>query len=454
MMGEEASPLHIDVRKRPSDPGPAAWNAILPPQEPPSPLEGARRADWLVIGGGFAGLSAARRLRQLRPDDGIVVLEARRIAEGPAGRNSGFMIDLPHDLASDDYGGAVGSDHREIGWNRAAIDFAAEMVAEYGLTREAFDPCGKINAAATARGLAHTRRYAAHLARMGEPSETLDAAAMKAIIGSDYYMGGLHTPGAVLLQPALYMRGIASGLTREGVAIHEDSPVTALDRANGEWRATTPGGGVAAPRIILAVNGHADSFGFHERRLIHVYTYGAMTRALTPEESARLGGHPRWAMTPADPMGTTVRRVNGTGGDRIIVRNRFTCNPSLAVDETRLARLNRDHDRAFAARFPMLDGVEMEYRWGGALCLSWNNVPAFGEVAPHLYSAVCQNGLGTVKGTLSGMMAAELACDTCSNMLADFRDRPAPRRLPPSLLTRIGATARIRWQEWRAGREF
>ncbi|MCA9772984.1 MAG: FAD-dependent oxidoreductase, partial [Myxococcales bacterium] len=49
-----------------------------------------------IIGAGFAGLAAARRLAQLRPQDTVVILEARAVAEGPAGRNSGFMIDLPH----------------------------------------------------------------------------------------------------------------------------------------------------------------------------------------------------------------------------------------------------------------------------------------------------------------------------------------------------------------------
>lgn len=438
----------------PSDPGPAGWNAILPPQGPATRLRGHRRVAWLVIGGGFAGLSAARRLQQLCPGDAIAVVEARRIADGPAGRNSGFMIDLPHDLASEDYGGAAEKDRREIAWNRAAIAFAADMASEYGLTREAFDPCGKINAAATGQGLDHAAHYAAHLARMGEAAEMLDAAAMQRITGTTYYKGGLRTPGAVLLQPALYIRGVAAGLERQGVTIYEDSPVTALDSTATGWRATTPEGEITAPKAILAVNGHANSFGFLKRRLIHVYTYAAMTRALTQEESALLGGQARWAMTPADPMGTTVRRINGTGGDRLIIRNRFTVNPGLTVSARAARRHYRVQDRAFAARFPMLDGVTMEHRWGGALCLSWNNVPAFGELEPGLISAVCQNGLGTVKGTLSGMMAAELACDTGSNLLADYRDQPPPRALPPTLLTQIGATARIRWQEWRAGRDL
>ena len=75
--------------------------------------------------------------------------------------------------------------------------------------------------------------------------------------------------------------------------------------------------------MILAVNGHAESFGYFERRLMHVFTYASMTRALTVDEVARLGGAPIWGATPADPMGTTVRRISGVGGDRIVIRNRF-----------------------------------------------------------------------------------------------------------------------------------
>ena len=102
--------MDIPVRKTPVDPGPAAWNRLLPDSPPPQPLEKQITAEWVVIGAGFAGLSAARRLSQLCPGDRIVVLEASRVAEGPAGRNSGFMIDLPHDLSSSDYGGALEAD--------------------------------------------------------------------------------------------------------------------------------------------------------------------------------------------------------------------------------------------------------------------------------------------------------------------------------------------------------
>ncbi|MEL6610421.1 MAG: FAD-binding oxidoreductase, partial [Pseudomonadota bacterium] len=171
------------------------------------------------------------------------------------------------------------------------------------------------------------------------------------------------------------------------------------------WRAVTPTGSVCAPRVILAVNGHLESFGFKSRQLMHVLTYASMTRALTAEEQARLGGEARWGLTPADPMGTTVRRV----GDRLLVRNRFTYEPELTVSDVAMARIVRTHDRSFAARFPMLQGVEMSHRWGGRLCLTRNGVGVTEELRPGLWAACVQNGLGTVRGLLSGLVAAEAA---------------------------------------------
>lgn len=444
----------MNVNRFPSNPGAAGWNAILPEQASPRVLEGNITADWLVIGAGFAGLSAALRLLQTRPGEKIVVLDALRIAEGTVGRNSGFMIDLPHDLTSDDYGGQADADRAIIARNRRAIGFARDAVERFAMPEEAFRETGKINAAATPKGSAHNREYAEHLASLGEPSEMLDATQMKALTGIGYYESGLFTPGTVILQPALYARGFAEGLRREGAQIFETSPVTGLDRTGPDWRATTPKGSVTAPKVVLATNGHVQSFGFFRGRLIHTYTYASMTRPLSGEESAHLGGSPDWGITPADPLGTTVRRVSGTGGDRIVIRNRFTYEAGMRVPDRRLPGIWRDHDKSFAARFPMLHGVKLEHRWGGHLCLAMNNVPAFGEIDTGLYAAACQNGLGTVQGTFAGIMAADLATGTESADLKNTLALPKPNRLPPEPIAAIGATARIRWGEWKAGREL
>lgn len=441
------------VSRLPVDPGQSGWLEVLGDVPHSEPLSDARTSDWLVIGAGFAGLAAARRLSQLCPSDRIVVLDAKKVGEGPAGRNSGFMIDLPHDLSSADYGGALEADKFQTEDHRYAIKFAAEMASEFDLSEEAFSILGKVNGAASPTGERHNETYAKHLTAMGEAHEWLDAAAMRALTGSTYYRNGLRTPGCAIIQPAMFVRGVAAGLRSNRVTIFEDSPVTALSR-DGDWIAETPKGRVTAPKVILAVNGHLESFGHMRGRLIHLHTYSSMTRALDAEEVKRLGGEADWGITSADPMGTSVRRISGTGGDRILVRNRFTFDPSLEVGPDRLNDVSRDHDRAFAARFPMLNSVSMEYRWGGRLCLSQNAVQVIFEQEQGLFLACCQNGLGTVKGTLAGMMAAEMATGTTSDRLGRLSGADLPRKLPPMPFTKIGAIARLRYGEWKAGREL
>lgn len=437
----------------PRDPGPAGWARLLPDIAPGPTLEGRKNADFLVIGAGFAGLSAAWRLLQINPNARIAILEASQVGEGPAGRNSGFMIDLPHDLSSTAYGGGAQQDRVTIAENRVAIQFASNLANELNLGVDVFDPSGKVNGAATARGVHHNETYAAHLMELGEAHEALDAVQMRELTGSDYYRGGLFTPGTVLLQPAAWVRALAGGLRERGVEIYEKSPVQSLEPCGADWCATTPKGAITAPQVILAVNGVLERFGHQRGRLMHVFTYASMTRAFSRHEGRVLGGAARWHLTPADPLGTTVRKFPTAAGDRVVIRNTFTFDPGMEVAPRKLRRICAAHDSALAARFPHLGDTSMEYRWAGRLCLSINGVQAVDEVESGVWSACCQNGLGTVRGTLAGMACAQLASGQRSGLGADLLTQAAPKKLPPGPIARIGAAARLRWGAWRAGRE-
>ena len=444
----------MKVTSLPQNPGPAAWNAILPTQERLPSLLDEETADWLIVGAGFAGLSAARRLQVATPNDQIVVLEAKALAEGPAGRNSGFMIDLPHDLSSEDYGGQIDKDLITISQNRDAIPFARDMVDTLNLPADAYRPIGKISAAASERGLTHNHKFAEHLTKLGEVHEMLDAKAMQDITGISYYQGGLFTPGTVMLQPALYIRSLGVELLSNRLRIYEESPVVALARKKGIWTAKTPKGNIRAPKVILAVNGHIENFGYFRRQLVHIFTFASMSRALSKDECARLGGQTDWGLTPADPLGSTVRRISKPDGNRIVVRNRFTYEPAMMPSAETQKSVYKEHKQSFAAHFSMLRDVNIEYQWGGHLTLSLNNVAAFGEVEEGLFSACCQNGLGTVKGTLHGMAAAELAMGRESDLIHQLHSAPVPKPLPREPIATIGATARLRWGEFRTGKEL
>ena len=192
---------------------------------------------------------------------------------------------------------------------------------------------------------------------------------------------------------------------------------------------------------------------------MHINLYASMTRALDADEIAALGGERHWAFTPSDPIGSTVRRIDGTGGSRLVIRNRCTYDASLTLPPQTLQAIKPVHQRTFAARFPMLRQVEMEYCWSGRLCLSRNEVWALGELQPGLFSACCQNGLGTTRGAIAGIVAAEMATKIDNakfepGLVPDFQPQLLPSRLFPEPFMTLGARSVIRFREWRAGKEL
>ena len=433
----------------PQDDGRCGWYESLPAPAPAIPLQGNVKADWVVLGAGLAGLAAARRLAELQPDKQIALIEARRVGFGAAGRNSGFMIDLPHDLTSHSYTGAREADFRQICLNRGAIDFMRNIVTRNNIECD-WQENGKLHGAVEPHGIKALEAFAKGLSALNEPYEQLDSEAMKRLTGTSFYKAGLHAPGAVLVQPAALARGLGATLP-ENVQLYEDSPVRNIQLAAIHTLATDQGK-ITTPKLILANNAYAATFGQLglKGRILPVYTYGSLTRPLSAEEQATLGGEERWGLIPADPMGTTVRRL---GNGRICIRNSFTYNPSVSASAQRLKRALASHQHSFEKRFPMLPKVTLEYTWGGALCVSRNGGAPFGQIRPGVFSALCQNGLGLTRGTISGKLIAEYALGVQSELLDYMLLQPQPQSNPPEPILGIGVRSTLAWKEWQAGTE-
>lgn len=125
--------------------------------------------------------------------------------------------------------------------------------------------------------------------------------------------------------------------------------------------------------------------------------------------------------TPADPTGTTVRRIGkGQGGNCIVIRQGGYYRPGMRTRAGDLARTVRAMRNKFDARFPMLRGIALEHAWSGHLCLARNNVSVMRELEPRLFAAGVRNGLGMARGTLTGIGAAELETGRTSGLTAFF----------------------------------
>lgn len=419
------------------------WAAHLPPRVPRPRLTGDVRADWLVIGAGWAGLAAARRLAGNRPSDRVVIIDAAAVADGASGRNSGFAIDLPHTSggSADENKGALG--HMRL--SRAGIAHLKEQIEAHGIDCD-WREKGKYHAAVTERGSAqYLEPFAEALARLGEPFEWVEAPVLREMLGTDHFTRAVHTPGGALMNPVALVRGLADSLPGN-VDLHEHTPALSVEYANGT-RVVTPEGTIRALQCILAVNGFAPGFGAFERRVLPMLAYASLSRPLADAEQAAWGVGEDWGMTPANSfVGATMRY---TSDRRLLIREKVGYRPTMRVTEVERRRAAERHKRLFDARFPVLRDVELAHTWTGFVALTRNAAPGFGRVRDGVHAACLQNGVGVTKGTVAGILAADLACGRDNPLLADMEALGTPSPLPPGPVLGLGVRARLAWELWR-----
>ena len=423
------------------------WSHILGPRRPKPALDAKQRAPWVVVGAGYAGLAAARRLAENRPDDKVILLDAGEVGENASGRNSGFAIDLPHNVGSslDELDGS----HRFMALARAAIDYHETQIDRYGIDCGWSQP-GKYHCAVSEQGVREVLEpFARELDALNEPYTWVDKVELERRLGTRHFAAGVHTPGCRLMNPAVLVRGLADNMP-ENVTLYENSPVKALQLGR-EIALTTPGGRVVAERMILGVNGFADRFGYFEHKLLPMAANASLSRRLTPAERDALGCGQNWGVTPANAFASITMRY--TGDHRILMCNNIYNNPKMREAESYRAHMKQVHKRLFDERFPMLPDVDMEYTWTGFICLAQNGAPGFGRLADNVYTSVCQNAVGITKGTAGGMLAADMACGIDNELIGYMESLGTPNRLPPRPFLDIGVRLRFAWELWKARKE-
>jgi glycine/D-amino acid oxidase-like deaminating enzyme len=433
------------IDRLPVDDNTNGWSRILPHRDPKPPIDGDIRADWVVVGAGWAGLGAARRLAENRPNDKIVLLEANEVGEGASGRNSGFAIDLPH--ATSGSLDELSASRQYMALARAAISHLDEQISRHDIECDWSMP-GKYQAAVSEKGVKTLiEPFVKELDALGEPYRWVHGDELARELGTSHFLAAVHTPGCRLMNPAALTRGLGDSLP-QNVAFHEHSPVVEVDYQNGVTL-TTPKGSVYAPQMIIAVNGFANRFGFFKNSLLPFAAHASLSRQLNDKERRDLGCVDNWGLTPGNAFAGITMRF--TQDHRLLIRQDIRYCPGQRSSDAERAVIGKNHKALFDARFPMLPDVEMEYTWTGFVAMSRNGSPGFGRVAPNVYAAVCQNAIGVTKGTISGILAADLACGQDNPLIAYMEGLGSPDKLPPQPFLDIGVRAKLAWDLW-AGR--
>ncbi len=415
------------ARHLPADDHDCGWLETLPALEPAKRLERDLGVDCAVVGAGFVGLSAARRLALARPDWTIALIDAQRVGFGASGRCSGFLVDLVDFTSKMKPLARAGY----VNTARWGIERLRSLSVEHEFDCE-WDDKGWVRGAVGEDGMRFLEAWPGWLDEVGIDYHWLDNRGMQAVTGSELYRAGIRLPGYSLIHPGKLVRSLREILP-ENVALFEESPVRSVrqvPRGGLQLEVGGPSGlfTLSARRVFLTTNGYLPSQGFHADRVFPCFTFASMTRVLSAEEQANLGGETEWGLLAMDPMGTTIRR---TRGQRLLFRNTAHYAPKLSISNGLRAKMRAFHRQALQARYPQLANIEFEHTWGGLMGTSHNSQLLFGETRPGLFTAAAFNAAGIAMGAAAGELLADLAVGRDSEQLRAMRALPAPTWMPP-----------------------
>ena len=368
-----------------------------PPLPPFPPLRGEARADVVVVGAGYTGLSAALHLA--RAGRRVIVLEAQRVGFGASGRNGGQMGSGQR-LDVSDLERLAGKPAARRLWDMAeeAKALTRAHAAEAGVAVHD----GIAHAARSAAEVAHAHENAARLARdYGYDRITpLDGPSLAALIGTGVYAGGDLDRGAGHLDPLALALGLARLARDAGAVIHEGAHVHAIRHARRATETTivqTGTGRVLCDHVILAANGYLGHLDLGvAARVMPINNYVVATEPLGPR---------------ADALMAENVAVHDT---------RFVVNYWRLSDDRRLVfgggeTLGYRFPRDIAAKvrgpleqvYPQLRGVRITHAWGGTLAITMSRLPLFARPAPNCLSASGFSGHGVALSNLAGRLMAQ-----------------------------------------------
>ncbi|MFD1342850.1 NAD(P)/FAD-dependent oxidoreductase [Litorisediminicola beolgyonensis] len=374
---------------------PESWYAATAEPLPPfPPLRGETRADVVVVGGGYTGLSAALHLAEAGLD--VVLLEAQRVGFGASGRNGG-QLGSGQRQDQKALESMVGRAHARRLWDLGedAKTLVRDLIARHGI--DCYLKPGVAWAASSAGDVADLQRYAEHLDRVYGYTEieSLDAEAFRALCPSPDYRGGILDMGAGHLHPLRFALGLARAARDAGVRIHEGARVHHVGRG-APAMVQTDAGRVMADHVILAANGYL----------------GGLDRQV----AARVMPINNFIVA-TEPLGDRAAEV--LTRDVAVADARFVVNYFRLSHDQRLLfgggesygyRFPKDI-RALVSKpmlevFPHLADVRLDYAWGGTLAITMKRMPYLARPAPNMLSASGYSGHGVGTAVHAGQLMA------------------------------------------------
>ena len=383
----------------------AAWPAVDRDQD----------LDVAIIGGGFSGLWTAYYLGEQDPSLRIAVFEAERVGFGASGRNGGWCVGTMAGMSAYDE-----DPSGSFALQRALFDTVSEVGRVCQKERIECDwHAGGWLSLALSRAQEkvqkkmvsdwHRQGFGSEDARWLEPGEVSERIRTP-------NRGALFSPHCAAMHPARLARGLAEALTRRGVAIYENSPVTALK--TGEIHVSKIR--IRADWVVRATEAYTDRLGSDSRRLLPMHSAVVATEPLPQALWDQIG------LPDRETFGDSRRIViygQRTSDGRMI----FGCRGGYFFGSGIRNRLP-DNDASFKnvigllhGLFPCLKETSFSHRWVGTLGIPRHFQPTVG-IDPQRKLGFAGGYVG--EGVAASNLAARTLADLCLGRDSDLTRLP------------------------------
>ena len=364
------------------------------PQPPRPALNGRIDTDICVIGAGYTGLSSALHLAEAGFK--VVVLEAAKVGWGASGRNGGQIVhsySRDIDVIEAKHGKAVADAMGRMAFEGARI--IRERVAKYAIDCDLKG--GGIYAAKSRKKVAGLHEHQALWEKHdpGLKMQLVEGAAIQDYVRTDAYSAILVDPSGGHIHPLRLAQGEAAALESLGGIIHEQSPVTRIERgATAVVR--TAQGEVHAKTVIVACNAY---IGELEPKLsAKSMPCGTQVVATAPLAN--------WQdVLPQDHCVEDTNYLLDyyrlSADKRLIFGGGVVYGAKDPSDIAAFIRPNLERT------FPQLKGVAIDYAWTGNFLLTLSRLPQVGRLESNIYYAQGCSGHGVTYTHLIGRVLSE-----------------------------------------------
>lgn len=342
--------------------------------------------DFVIVGGGMAGLMAAYHAR--KRGYSVVLLEKAFCGGGASGKSSGFITpdsewELSHFVKK------FGEEHAHQLWRFAlsGCHDILRMVQEHAISCD-YQKQDTCILALNTSGYKHIVEEYGYRVRAGYTSSLYTQENLTEHLPATGYQGGVQYTDTFGINPYAFCQSMKQILQELGVRVYENTAVTAVQ----EHTVTTRAGYTArAEHIIVCVDRWAPELSCFTNDVSHVQTILMASQPISDAMLAQIFPQQSMMIWDTDLLYTYYRP---TGDKRILLGGSDLINTYTTKEQWHGERVIKKLQRYWEAHFPKMPLV-FEYAWPGLIGVSKDIMPVAGFdcVYPSVYGIAAASGL-------------------------------------------------------------